>query len=61
MSRQGSTLDEGLHRRARNLIGGIPASLQQSKGHPLCKEYGLPLQDQTHPTEISLDPGEGRR
>ena len=33
-SRQGSNLDEGLHRRARNLTGGISASLRQSKCHP---------------------------
>ena len=25
------------------------------------KERGLPLKDQAHPKEISLDPGEGRR
>ena len=60
-SRQGSTMDEGLHRGARYPARGIPTLLRQSKCHPPCEERGLPLQNEAYPAEVSLDPGASRR
>ena len=40
---------------------GIPTLLRQPKCHPPCEECCLPLEDQPHPEEIPLAPGEARR
>ena len=60
-SQQRGNLDEGLHQRVRDPVGGIPALLRQSKCHPTREERCIPLLNQAHPEEISLAPGEGRR
>ena len=60
-SQQRGNLDEGLHRKARDLTGGIPALLRQSKCHPPREEHSIQFLNQAHPEEIPLVLGESRR